>query len=205
MASSLHGFCGMLWVALVADAVLFAPLTTAGTTEQIFQMLSLENQGIEPLVFASFQLMGILPLMAACMLAHENCRIPAWPFVLASFGLGSFALLPYLAVRDWNAPLPDSPGVRDLLLSRWAGLVPGTGAVALVLYGLNEGDPHHFFELWRSDKFIHVLGLDMLSLLCVLGLLAAEDARRRGQSPLWGAVPLLGPIMWLSVRHRFTR
>jgi hypothetical protein len=205
MASSIRGFCGMLWLAMVAEAVLFAPPTAASTSEQILQMLQLETRGIEPLAYAAFQIMGILPLMSACLLAHDSSRLSAWPFILSSFLLGSFSLLPYLSLRSWDPPLSDAGSIKDAALSKWAGLVPGTGAIALVLYGVNEGDPHHFFELWRSDKFVHILGLDMLGFLCVLGILTAEDARRRGQSMLWGVVPMLGPIMWLSVRGRFTK
>ena len=54
-----------------------------------------------PLEWSIFMLVGIWALLYAVLLLIENRErfIPSWPFVLASFGLGMYVMMPYFALR----------------------------------------------------------------------------------------------------------
>ena len=90
--------CFTLWVALLLEAFLLAPAPKAGTYELIQGMLLLQAS-IDPSIFALFQMIGILPLLAAAYLLQEGPL--AWMALFFSFFLGAFALLPYLSFREW--------------------------------------------------------------------------------------------------------
>lgn len=54
-----------------------------------------------------FNIIGIYTFVYQCLLipgGRSANNIPAWPFVVLSYGLGAFALLPYMAL--WS-PVPD--------------------------------------------------------------------------------------------------
>jgi len=109
------GFLG-LWITLLLYGFLFAPPQDPQTFELIEQLLFFEIEQINPLIVSIFNLMGILPLMYASLLlidGHQQ-QLRAWPFVILSFGVGAFAILPYLAFRK---PNPDWLGPKKLVNS----------------------------------------------------------------------------------------
>ncbi|MEL6814891.1 MAG: DUF2834 domain-containing protein, partial [Cyanobacteria bacterium J06598_3] len=133
-------------------------------------------------------------------------KIPAWPFVLGSFGLGAFALLPYFALREPN-PTFEAPKTKllSLLDSVWTGRLIALGSVALLSYGLLNGDWADFAQQWRTSQFIHVMSLDFCMLSAVTGALLKDDmAKRNLNNPVlfWAAtlIPLLGITLYLSIR-----
>lgn len=197
-----------LWLGFLADAFWAAPPDSPETWTTIVRLSSGDWAGIEPLVVALFNLMGLWPLIYAGFLYSDGRgqRVRAFPFAIASFAVGAFALLPYLALRQ---PNPTFTGPQDGWLrlhnSRWLGLGLSVGAIALLAYGLSQGDWADFARQWRTSRFIHVMSLDFL-LLCALvpALLSDDAARRGGLSPTllraiaW--VPLLGPLAYLCLR-----
>jgi hypothetical protein len=132
-------------------------------------------------------------------------KIPAWPFVVGSFGVGAFALLPYLALRH---PNPNFSGSKTALLklldSRWTGVVLALGTIALVSYGAIAGDWNDFVVQWQTSRFIHVMSLDFCLLCLLFPTVLGDDMARRGlQDPriFWAAsLPLLGPVIYLALR-----
>ena len=89
----------LLWLAFIGYAFLLAPPAQPDTFELI-KNLSLSNtEGINPLIIALFNLMGIWPLIYGCLLFIDGRgqKIPAWPFAIGSFALGAFVLIPYLS------------------------------------------------------------------------------------------------------------
>ncbi|NJL87165.1 MAG: DUF2834 domain-containing protein, partial [Leptolyngbyaceae cyanobacterium SM1_1_3] len=91
----------LLWISFGLYAFLLAPPDQPDTFELIGRLSTGDWDGINPLVVALFNLMGVWPLVYGCVAlidGHEQ-KVPAWPFVVGSFGVGAFLLLPYLALR----------------------------------------------------------------------------------------------------------
>jgi len=197
----------LLWVGFVTYAFVLAPPDQPNTFELIKNLSIGQWEGINPLVVSLFYIMGVWPLVYSCLLFIDGRaqKIPAWPFATASFGVGAFALLPYLALRE---PSPD-PGKKNaflkLLDSRLTGIALTIGATILVTYGFKNGDWGNFVQQWQTSRFIHVMSLDFC-LLCLLfpALLGDDMARRRLKNPqlfwLVALIPLFGPLLYLCLR-----
>ena len=198
----------LLWASFSAYAFLLAPPDQPDTFALIQNLSTGQWDGINPLVIALFNIMGVLPMLYACLLFSDGRgqKVPAWPFAVASFGVGAFALLPYLALRK---PNPTFPGEKNALLklldSRWTGLVLSIGAIALLIYGLTAGDWSDFVQQWQTSRFIHVMSLDFCLLCLLFPALIGDDMARRGLKDkriLWAValVPLLGTLAYLTLR-----
>lgn len=199
---------GLLWIGLIVYAFIFAPPDRPDTFELIKKLALFNIQGINPIVVALFNLMGIWPLIYGCLLFIDGRgqKIPAWPFAIASFGVGAFALLPYLALRQ---PNPEFTGKKDWFLqlqdSKIFGLILTLGAIILLVFGLLKGDWSDFFQQWQNSKFINVMSLDFCLLCLLFPVLLKDDlARREVNNPYWfwsvTLVPLLGPLLYLCLR-----
>ncbi|MBN3873985.1 DUF2834 domain-containing protein [Nostoc sp. JL33] len=199
---------GVLWLGLLTYAFFLAPPEQPGTLELIKNLSIGQWQGINPLVIALFNLMGIWPLIysAVVFIDGRGQKIPAWPFAIASFAVGAFALLPYLALREPNNNFVGKKNaLLKLLDSRVTGVVLTVATVILVAYGLTAGDWDSFVQQWQTNRFINVMSLDFC-LLCLLfpTLLGDDMARRSWKNPqlfwLIALIPLFGPLIYLSVR-----
>lgn len=198
---------------MIVYAFFAAPPNQPDTPQLILDLSSGQWQGINPLIVALFNLMGIWPLIYSCLLFIDGTeqKIPAWPFALGSFGVGAFALLPYLALRQ---PQPTWNGGKNWLLkildSRWTGAVLSLATLALLAYGLGGGDWSAFAQQWQTNRFIHVMSLDFCLLCLLFPALLGDDLARRGiQTPQWfwpvALIPLLGPLAYLCLRPPLTQ
>ncbi|MBN3895179.1 MAG: DUF2834 domain-containing protein [Nostoc sp. NOS(2021)] len=199
---------GLLWLGFITYAFFLAPPEQPGTFELIKNLSTGQWQGINPLVIALFNLMGIWPLIysAVVLIDGRGQKIPAWLFAIASFAVGIFALLPYLALREPNNKFVGKKNtLLKLLDSRVTGVVLTLATVILVAYGLTGGDWGSFVQQWQTNRFINVMSLDFC-LLCLLfpALLGDDMARRGWKNPqlfwLIALIPLFGPLIYLSVR-----
>lgn len=203
-----RGGLAILWSSFILYAFLLAPPDQPGTTDLILNLASGHWQGINPLTVALFNIMGIWPMVYACvtLIDGHNQQARAWPFVVASFAVGAFSILPYLI---WRSPNPTFKGPKNWLLgvmdSRWLGLLLLLGGLTLMGYGLLAGDWGEFFEQWRTNRFIHVMSLDFCLLWLLFPALLGDDMARRGlkSSVLFFAiatVPLIGAAAYLTLR-----
>ncbi|NJK40167.1 MAG: DUF2834 domain-containing protein [Acaryochloridaceae cyanobacterium SU_2_1] len=201
---------GLLWLGFGLYAFLLAPGNQADTLSILQPLMTGDWQRINPLIVALFNLMGIWPMVYGCLLFADGReqRVPAWPFASLSFGIGAFAILPYLAVRQQSV-MPQSGQLNPILRvwdSRWLGLGLLVAAIALLGYGLLQGNWAEFWVQWRTNRFIHVMSLDFCLLSLIFPLLLPADLARRGMDlpPLLflGLVfmPLLGPLIYLCLR-----
>lgn len=199
----------LLWIGFVAYAFLGAPPQQPNTMNLILALSTGQWQGINPLIIGLFNLMGIWPLIYSCLLLIDGRgqKIPAWPFAVASFGVGAFALLPYLALRNPNPVWQGSKdGLLKILDSRWMGVGLTIAAIALLTYGLRAGDWSDFSRQWQTSRFVHVMSLDFVLLGLLCPVLLPDDFARRGieGQPQWFwpvvLVPLFGPLVYLSLR-----
>ncbi|MDB9446053.1 DUF2834 domain-containing protein [Anabaena sp. CS-542/02] len=198
---------GLLWLGFLSYAFIFAPPDQPDTWELI-QRLSLGKwQDINPLVIALFNLMGIWPVIYSAVLLSDGTaqKIRPWPFAVASFAVGAFAVLPYLALRSPNQVFS---GRKTLLLklldSPVTGVILTIVVVILLAYGYT-GDVANFIQHFQSSRFIHVMSLDFCLLCLLFPTLLGDDMARRGvknQGFFWliALIPLLGPLIYLSVR-----
>lgn len=199
---------GLLWLGFVVYAFFLAPPEQPDTFELIKNLSIGQWQGINPLVIALFNLMVIWPLIysAVVFIDGRGQKIPAWLFAVASFGVGVFALLPYLAIREPNNKFVGKKNtLLKLLDSRVTGFVLTLATTILVAYGLREGDWGNFVQQWQTNRFINVMSLDFCLLCLLFPVLLGDDMTRRGwKNPqffwLIALIPLFGPLIYLSVR-----
>ncbi|MDB9375696.1 DUF2834 domain-containing protein [Nodularia sphaerocarpa] len=198
---------GLIWLGFLTYAFIFAPPDQPDTFELIKNLSVGKWEGINPLVIALFNLMGIWPVIYSAILFMDGRgqKIRAWPFATASFAVGAFALLPYLALREPNQEFSGNKNLwLKLLDSRITGLILTIGAVILVAYGL-QGDWGDFVQQWETSRFIHVMSLDFCVLSLLFPALLGDDMARRGmknQAFFWliSFIPLFGPLIYLTVR-----
>ena len=200
---------GLLWIAFITYAFVFAPPDSPEKNLTLITNLSTGKiAGINPLIVALFYIMGVWPLIYSCVLFADGRgqKIPAWLFATLSFGVGAFALLPYLALRE---PNPEFPGHKNIFLkildSRFTGIFLTLAAVGLVAFGLTKGDWSDFIGQWQTSRFIHVSSLDFCMLCLLFPALLGDDMARRGMqnsTAFWAVtlVPLFGPLAYLCTR-----
>jgi hypothetical protein len=199
---------GLLWVSFAVYAFFLAPPNQPDTFELIKNLSTGKWDGINPLVIALFNIMGIWPMIYSGLIFSDGReqKIPAWPFAVGSFGVGAFALLPYLALREAN---PKFTGSKDIVLkildSRWLGVALTIGTLVLLSFGLLKGDWGDFIQQWQNSRFIHVMSLDFCLLCLLFPALLGDDMARRGlknSSVFWAValVPLVGSLLYLCLR-----
>ena len=199
---------GLIWVSFISYAFLIAPAASPDTLDLIIDLSAGNWSGINPLVVSLFDLMGILPAIYACLLLFDGRgqKIPAWIFVIGSFGLGAFALLPYLALRESNTVWDgDKNRLLKILESPIIGIALMLGAIALIGSGIIYGDWADFVFQWQTNQFIHVMSLDFCLLSLLFPTLIKDDSIRRGiKNPeiFWiiSFIPLFGALIYLSLR-----
>jgi hypothetical protein len=198
---------GGIWVSFVVYAFAFAPPDRPDTVTLITHLSTGQWDGINPWIIALFNAMGVWPLVYCGVLFvdGDGQRVRAWPFAMASFAVGAFALLPYLALRS---PHPNGSGTKswDLKIwdSRWIGVIALVGAIACLGFGLTQGDGSDFIQQWQTSRFIHVMSLDFCLLSLLFPTLVRDDMAQRGMDNavlFWITVlPLIGPCLYLIAR-----
>jgi hypothetical protein len=198
----------LVWAAFITYAFLLAPPEQPGTFELIKNLSTGQWTGINPIVIALFNLLGIVPMIYACLMFIDGKqqKVAAWPFAAVSFGVGAFALLPYLALRE---PNQEFYGQKNLFLkildSRWLGFLLTLGAGSLFVYGLLGGNWADYIQQFQTNRFVHVMSLDFCLLWLIFPALLGDDMARRGinnSALFWIVVliPLFGSLAYLCLR-----
>lgn len=198
----------LIWLGFAGYAFLLAPPQQPDTFELIKNLSTGQIAGINPLIVALFNIMGIWPIIYSCLLFFDGRgqKVKAWPFAIASFGVGAFSLLPYLGLREPNSEFIGSKNkFLQVLDSRWTGILLSIITVGLVAFGLIAGDWSNFIQQWQTNRFIHVMSLDFCLLSVLFPALLGDDLARRGiKNPaiFWvvSLIPLFGPLVYLSLR-----
>ena len=202
----------LIWLGFSLYAFTMAPPAQPNTLDLIVNLSTGQWDGINPLIVSLFNLMGVWPMIYACLILIDGVeqKIPAWPFVAASFGVGAFAILPYMALRDRKTTFTENQSkLLTLLESPWTGRLLLLGALALLSYGLFNGNLasnwSNFVYQWKTSQFIHVMSLDFCMLSVIFAPLLADDMAKRSfqnDAIFWLAVlvPLIGILIYLSVR-----
>lgn len=202
-----------LWLGFVVYAFVAAPPSSPDTADTILQLSTGQWDGLNSWVVALFNCMGLWPLVYAGLTLADGHRqpLPAWPFVIGSFALGAFALLPYLALRRSRTAAVPLGTVGQWLNRPWLGW--GIAIAALILFAypwMQPGGIHaawlawqDFCQQWQQSRFIHVMSLDFCLLTLLTPTLFWDDMADRGLNKAWRAlclVPLVGPALYLALR-----
>ncbi|PSB11411.1 hypothetical protein C7B62_05770 [Pleurocapsa sp. CCALA 161] len=134
-------FLGLLWLAFTIYAIASSfTKTQQGDFELILKLSTGEFAGINPIIIAIFYIMGIFPVVyAAFILFDSNQKISPYPFSAVSFGLGAFALLPYLALRQTDITVNKSKNwLLKILDSRLTAIAASVAVIALMIWGLTR-------------------------------------------------------------------
>ncbi|MEA5512235.1 DUF2834 domain-containing protein [Crocosphaera sp. UHCC 0190] len=207
----------LLWLGFITYAFVFAPPDQPDTLDLIKSLSLGQWDGINPLIIALFNIMGIWPVIYSVLLFRDGQqqKIPAWPFAVGSFALGAFALLPYLVLREPITTIqPKLKEVKSeskllqILESRWLGIGILIGVMTLLTYGFGQGNWSDFVQQWQTNRFIHVMSLDFCMLAILFPTLLGDDMKRQGISNpvlFWVTVgiPLLGSTIYLLIRDYF--
>ncbi len=203
---------GALWLGFVTYAVFLSPPSHPDTIEVIRQLSTGQWAELNPMIVVLFNLMGLWPVVYASLALADGCdqSVPAWPFVVGSFGFGAFALMPYLALRKSTRDLPyrsADTGLLKVMGHRLVGVGVAIATLSLIAYGLVQGAWHEtwqdFLHQFATSQFIHVMSLDFCMLTLLTPSLLWDDIARRNLSSGWRAVslvPLLGPALYLALR-----
>jgi len=206
---------GLLWVGFTGYAFLLAPPDRSDTLQLIINLSTGKWDGINPLVVALFNLMGVLPMIYACLMLIDGKtqKLAAGLFSAASFGVGAFAILPYLALRVPNVTTDrdraigeiERRGIIKLVDSRWIGIGLTIATIVLLIYGISRGDFTDFAQQWQTNRFIHVMSLDFCLLTLLLPVLIPDDMmQRRFDNPklvkTLSLIPLFGTLYYLCIR-----
>lgn len=147
-----------VWVLLALYLGLFSPPEHPELGAYLLELATFRGNPVEVMIF---QMMGLWPLAYLRLLIHERGRPPAWPFVVASFAVGAFALLPYLALQ----PTPPERGRPwGWQRSWWLSGFLLAGFFALAVYGLGWGRFDELVERFQKVRFLNVMTLDFLTL-----------------------------------------
>ena len=162
-----------LWCSLVGIALFTAPPGSPETGALIERLVTAKLEGVSLSLFALFNLMGVWPLAMAVALRTDP-RWWKWPFLVLSFFLGAFALLPYFVLRPWLELRREPTSFAGRLLSsRWVLRALVLAALcfgALFLFGgLGE-----FATLFDTQQFPRVMSLDFVA-FCIAGLLLVTE------------------------------
>jgi hypothetical protein len=198
----------LVWLSFAVYAFVFAPPDQPDTLSLI-QNLSVGNwQGINPLIIALFNLMGVWPLIYSGVLYVDGRgqKVPAWPFAVGTFFFGAFLLLPYLILRQPTIPFEGKKtGLTRLFEFRILGIFSLMTSFILIGFGILQGNWTDFIQQWQTSRFIHIMSLDFCLLCFLFPILLKDDlAKRNLKDPLWfwgiSCVPLLGSALYLVIR-----
>ena len=195
----------LIWISFTLYAFVLAPPTQPDTFELIQDLSLLHWDEINPWIISLFNGMGLWPMVYCALLFRDGQRqsLRAWPFAIASFFIGAFAILPYLALRNSSPDqaISDSAPIK-FWESRILGLLISLGFMVLLGYGLLEGNWSAFGSQWSGDRFIHIMGLDFCLLSILAPSLTLSDRELRATTwPLWvDFIPVIGVLLYLCLR-----
>ncbi len=200
-----------LWLGFVVYAIFLAPnhIPTSDTIDLIVRLSTAQWQEENPIIVCLFNIMGILPLvyLAFLWLDYSGQKINPTPFLVASFFVGVFALLPYLAFRQPpSLPADKNKNLATTILSsRLFAVTVAFACIFLLLVAIIKGDWQDFWYQWQNSKFIHVMSLDFCLLSLLLPVVVYDDLTARGIDSkiiFWAitVIPLIGPLVYLFLR-----
>jgi hypothetical protein len=200
----------LIWIGFVCYTLWLAPLDRPETWEIARKLVTLQWQAINAYLLAIFWLMGVWPMIYACLMFADGRMQPfrAWTYFIGSNFTGVICLLPYLLFRRRCASFE---GYKDnwleILDQRTTGVMLLLAAIGLIAYALIVGNWQAFVQQFQTQAFTHLITLDfcLMCLVFPITTLFEDDMAKRGvysRSVFWrvALVPLFGPLFYLCWR-----
>ncbi|RWZ58894.1 hypothetical protein EQV77_08025 [Halobacillus fulvus] len=194
----------VFWLLFIGYAWLIAPNGDQGYLNQLITM-----DDPDPLLLTVFSLLGIFPMaFATILLNQDDSRVPVWPFVIGSFMLGAFALIPYFFLSSTKGERNSvrTPGIiRRFLNARVYRFILLTGTIALVIYGLTAGSFALYQQAFETSQFVHVMTIDFFVLAGLSVFVIYWNERKKGieNQLFWlGFVPVVGFLAYIAIEKR---
>lgn len=221
----------LAFLLLVAWAGWFAPRSSLAKEWHVVQTFGSENA----VSFALFSLLTFVDFASSAALfipamRNASAALPAWPFVALSMPLGSYALLPYLALWQPPARLPKLPfsrrspelrggGTGWLMRAAETNLIPALqlATTALVVAVAASANAATWRAFWAQAKAMNIMSASVVDLFalhvvhcCAMWRDAAAREFAAGAGPvvkvaalaLFCAVPVAGPAAYLLMRPK---
>lgn len=194
----------IIWIGLLIYALFFAP-GRGNTSDPVLTEVFAGNwAAIDPLVLTVFNSLGIFPLVfLTLLLRNDRFRWPAWPFSIASFALGAFALLPYYAfgkkpperkirTRKWLLSiLRSKTWLAFLILITIANLITLQNGVSFEAY----------FETFMRSHLVSVMTVDWF-VLWALSVYSIYHFYPHARAKSLAFIPILGPPLVLLLNAK---
>ncbi len=172
MKPATHGYrmlYALLWLGLVGYWLLLSPPAPPDLLGELVVLALADSARVDPIAIAVFNLLGVLPTAFLAILLFDTGRPSPGPFALGAYFLGGIILLPYLAFRDFGAPLDPVPGrLVRVVGSRTAGWILLAITLVLVGFAVVAGSPADFADQLAGSKFIAVMSADLIALTIAL-------------------------------------
>lgn len=144
------------WLSFVLYTLYYMIFTNPNTT--IFT--DLMELSINPLVFAVFNMLGVIPFLMILYVNIFQVKVnKAQKFGLGlSFMMGAFALYPTALSMD------DPKEKKRQTWTTYASIFSGLLILLLSLYGILFGSLRNYAESFRNDAFVHIMTIDFFFL-----------------------------------------
>ncbi|KAL0536889.1 hypothetical protein IC582_025852 [Cucumis melo] len=176
----------VLWAGLMFYVFNLAPNQTPSTDlyflKKLLNLKSDDGFKMNEVLVSLWYIMGLWPLVYSMLLLpsgrSSNSNVPVWPFLVLSFFLGAYGLLPYFVL--WKPP---PPPVEEDDLKRWplnfleskftAGITFAAGLGILCYGGLaGESAWKEFYQYFRESRFIFLSKSSIIEQPCSLTLIS---------------------------------
>lgn len=193
-----------LWAGLVLYAVFLAPGESGNSDEIMMQLITGSFENVDPLVVMVFSFLGVFPILfALLLLPNDRNKLPVWPFVIGSFALGAFALLPYFFLKRKTSAdkqrislkvkrMQDSKVLLGFLI---------TLTVFLYIYGISLGSLENYQKALLSSQLVSVMTVDGIVLTWLSWYVFKQDSPNTSFLAI-SFIPVLGPLLLLIMRSK---
>ena len=199
-----------IWFSFVAYTIRLAPLDRAYTWYLGRKLITLQWSDINAYIPAIFSLMGVMPVVYACLMFVDGRMQPfrAWTYFAGSNFTGVICLLPYLLFRRRNQAFYGTKNIVLQLLDRHStGIALLVSAIALITYAIVVSDWEDYVQQFYTQPFVHLISLDfcLICLIFPITDLFDDDMARRNVTNarfFWSLalIPLFGSLIYLCLR-----
>ena len=189
-------FPTVTWLGLVLFAM-FGPPMRADWWPWVVDLMMGRFQGTNPIIVGHFYSMGVWPILLLFQLRPYwfSKPVPALPFALGAFGLGAFAVLPWMALRADPRTTPNT--ARFNRIEFICAPIMGLLGAAFIAIGFAFGDVSDWLNTLNADNFVWTMSADFLVLWGISIAIAREQGSHDDQNR-WvrTIIPFIGTAWW---------